>query len=94
LGGSVHPGRCPGLTDSSPSGSGERALKRLSWCHCRQKTFFSVGDYAAYLELLAEWCGKCGVDVWAYCLMPNHVHLVAVPAAADAPETGHRRGDD
>ncbi|MGB2823526.1 MAG: transposase, partial [Phycisphaerae bacterium] len=61
----------------------------------RQKTFFSVGDYSAYLELLAEWCGKCGVEVWAYCLMPNHVHLVVVPATADGLRRGigeaHRR---
>ena len=31
----------------------------------RQRTFFSQGDYAAYLELMAEWCGQHGVDVWA-----------------------------
>lgn len=47
----------------------------------RQRTFFTPGNYRAYLELLAEWCGRCGVVVWAYCLMPNHVHLIAVPDA-------------
>ncbi|HUS91963.1 MAG TPA: transposase [Phycisphaerae bacterium] len=61
----------------------------------RQQTFFCDDDYAAYLELLAEWCSKCGVEVWAYCLMPNHVHLVAVPATADGLRRGigeaHRR---
>ena len=46
----------------------------------RQQTFFNDGDYAAYLELLGEWCGEEGVDIWGYCLMPNHVHLIAVPA--------------
>jgi len=30
---------------------------------------------------VAEWCEREGVQVWAYCLMPNHVHLIAVPAA-------------
>jgi len=45
----------------------------------RQQTFFNDGDYAAYLERMAQWCGAQGVDVWAYCLMPNHVHLVVVP---------------
>ena len=45
----------------------------------RQQTFFGDGDYAAYLELMAEWCREEGVDVWGYCLMPNHVHLIAVP---------------
>ncbi len=47
----------------------------------RQQVFFDDEDYAAYLELMAEWCDRCGVDVWAYCLMPNHVHLIAVPAS-------------
>ncbi len=45
----------------------------------RQETFFSDEDYHAYLNLMSEWCGRCGVSVWAYCLMPNHVHLVVVP---------------
>jgi putative transposase len=30
--------------------------------------------------LLAEGCRAAGVAVWAYCLMPNHVHLILVPA--------------
>jgi putative transposase len=33
----------------------------------------------AYLEMLAEAKAEAGVSVWAYCLMPNHVHLVVVP---------------
>ncbi len=50
----------------------------------RQETFFRSEDYEAYLALMSEWCGKCGVQVWAYCLMPNHVHLVAVPEREDS----------
>jgi putative transposase len=50
----------------------------------RQETFFGADDYAAYLSLLGEWCGRCGVAVWAYCLMPNHVHLIVVPDRAEA----------
>ncbi len=45
----------------------------------RQPTFFGPDDYEAYRDLMAEWCERCGVAVWVYCLMPNHVHLVAVP---------------
>ncbi len=45
----------------------------------RQKTFFGDNDKRLYLELMAEWCARCGVEIWAYCLMPNHVHLIAVP---------------
>ena len=57
----------------------------------RQRTFFHDEDYAAYVELMAEWCGKRGVVIWAYCLMPNHVHLIAVPQSEDGLR-GDRRG--
>ena len=40
----------------------------------RQQTFFSDDDYRAYIALMSEWCGKYEVDIWAYCLMPNHIH--------------------
>ncbi len=45
----------------------------------RMKTFFSREDYQAYLDLVVEAKEDAGVQVWAYCLMPNHVHLVVVP---------------
>ena len=45
----------------------------------RQQTFFHEEDYAAYIELMADRCREEGVTIWAYCLMPNHVHLIAVP---------------
>ena len=54
----------------------------------RQQTFFRDEDYQEYKNLLAEWAGRHGVAVWAYCLMPNHVHPVAAPSSA----AGHRRG--
>ena len=61
----------------------------------RQETFFCDEDYEAYLELMAHWCDECGVEVWAYCLVPNHVHLIAVPAVEAALCRGiseaHRR---
>jgi len=53
----------------------------------RQQTFFCQGDYEAYVQLMAEWCHREGVEVWAYCLMPNHVHLIAVP---ESPESLRR----
>jgi len=49
----------------------------------RQQTFFNDGDHAAYLELMAQWCGERGVEIGSYCLMPNHVHLIAVPSSED-----------
>jgi len=61
----------------------------------RQPTFFRDEDYTAYLELMREWCGRQKVEVWAYCLMPNHVHLIAVPSSEDglrrAIGEAHRR---
>ncbi len=45
--------------------------------------FLEDDDYGAYLALLAEWAGKAGTAVWAYCLMPSHVHLILVPSHED-----------
>ena len=61
----------------------------------RLETFFEDDDYRAYLDLLAASCAEAGVAVWAYCLMPNHVHLVLVPDERDglrhALGEAHRR---
>ena len=61
----------------------------------RQTTFFCEEDYTAYLELMSRWCGEQRVQIWAYCLMPNHVHLIAVPKTEDglrrAIGEAHRR---
>ncbi len=61
----------------------------------RQQVFFGDDDYAAYRALLAEGCRAAGVAVWAYCLMPNHVHLILVPPDKDglraALAKAHRR---
>jgi putative transposase len=45
----------------------------------RQQTFFDDADYRMYIMLIKELKVQADVDVWAYCLMPNHVHLVVVP---------------
>ena len=48
----------------------------------RQQTFFCDDDYSAYVKLMAQWCTERGVAIWAYCLMPNHIHLIAYLVAA------------
>ena len=53
----------------------------------RQQTFFCADDYGVYLDLMAQWCATCKVQIWGYCLMPNHIHLIAVPKS----ESGLRR---
>lgn len=49
----------------------------------RARTFFEDGDYALYRDLLAAHCKSAGVEVWAWCLMPNHVNLILVPSDPD-----------
>src|SRR4051794_10000334 len=49
----------------------------------RARTFFDDADYALYRDLLAANCKAADVEVWAWCLMPNHVHLVLVPSDPD-----------
>ena len=50
----------------------------------KQKTFFHARDYLAYLEFIAAAKPKARCDIWAYCLMPNHVHFVIVPQHKDS----------
>jgi putative transposase len=50
----------------------------------RLQTFFCDEDYVEYLDLMAEYCGLWKVKIWAYCLMPNHTHLIAVPPSKEA----------
>ncbi len=50
----------------------------------RQAVFAEKGDYVRYLELLADFCPKYDLDIWAYCLMPNHIHMVAVPGRQES----------
>ena len=61
----------------------------------REAIFFEGGDHEVYLDLLSEQASKAGVAVWAYCLMPNHVHLILRPAHSDdlgrAVGEAHRR---
>lgn len=61
----------------------------------RQKTFFCDDDYRYYIQLLSESISKSDTEIWAYCLMPNHVHLVMVPGSEDGLRSvlgeAHRR---
>jgi putative transposase len=61
----------------------------------REPIFFGNGDHDVYRDLLAEQARKACVEIWAYCLMPNHVHLIAVPreevGLARAIGEAHRR---
>jgi len=41
-------------------------------------------DRRVYLAYFKESAARCGLAVWGYCLMTNHVHLVAVPESEDS----------
>lgn len=45
----------------------------------RQDVFFTDDDRRVYLDLLRDQCAAAGVTILGYCLMTNHVHLLAVP---------------
>ena len=50
----------------------------------RQSVFQSDEDYLQYREWLTQYSKKYGLKIWAYCLMSNHVHYIAVPMEEDA----------
>jgi putative transposase len=45
----------------------------------RQRLFHKPGDYDAFVKLLAEGKRRATVELFAFCLMPNHWHLVLRP---------------
>ncbi len=61
----------------------------------REPIFFEDGDQDVYRDLLGEQMVKASVEVWSYCLMPNHVHLILCPSTEDgmakAIGAAHRR---
>ena len=47
--------------------------------------FFDDSDRRTYLLILRDYADRFGLEVWAYCLMTNHVHLLVLPRFATAP---------
>jgi hypothetical protein len=43
----------------------------------REPLFFEDGNQKIYRDLLSEQVRAARVEIWAYCLMPNHVHLIS-----------------
>jgi len=46
--------------------------------------FLDDEDRQIYLKLLAIYPGNQSLRIWAYCLMENHIHLLAVPKTPTA----------
>lgn len=45
----------------------------------RATVFFDDEDRWFYANILKQYSQKYKLEIWAYCLMRNHVHLLAVP---------------
>ncbi|MBN1362923.1 MAG: transposase [Sedimentisphaerales bacterium] len=54
------------------------------WGNNREDVFFDDDDRRVYLEMLSEQADRYGLVIEGYCLMSNHVHLVAVPQTEEA----------
>ncbi|MFA5515053.1 MAG: transposase [Desulfuromonadales bacterium] len=54
----------------------------------RAVVFFDNEDRQTYLKLLSDYARKHAFQIWAYCLMDNHVHLLAVPETETALARG------
>src|SRR5680860_261205 len=50
--------------------------------------FLSDEDRLLYLRLLAQYGLAAQLDIWGYCLMSNHVHLIVVPRREDSLARG------
>ena len=64
----------------------------------RDPMFFGAGDYQLCRQLIAAAARRAGAQIWAYCLMPNHVHLIVTPTDHDGLRAtfaeAHRRYTD
>jgi putative transposase len=52
--------------------------------NARQVVFDDAKDRRVYLKLLRNYAEKYRLRIWAWCLMSNHVHLLAVPETAES----------
>jgi putative transposase len=42
----------------------------------KRRIFHSRRDYEAYFGLVSEYCKKLNVEIYHYCILPNHIHFV------------------
>src|SRR6478672_5005700 len=50
----------------------------------QQRVFFTDADRHTYLDCLQTYSAQARLRILAYCLMSNHIHLVAIP---DEPQS-------
>ncbi len=54
----------------------------------RINVFFEDEDRRFYFKTLKRYSEKYRLEIWAYCLMANHVHLLVLPRAEDSLARG------
>ena len=50
----------------------------------RRNVFENEADYLHYIDWLVLYSDKYLLEIWAYCLMGNHVHFIVLPLNADS----------
>ena len=50
----------------------------------REQVFFDDQDRRTYLDYLNKYATKYQIDIWAYCLMSSHIHVLAVPQDSES----------
>jgi len=50
----------------------------------REQVFFDDQDRRTYLDYLNKYATKYRIDIWAYCLMSSHIHVLAVPQVPES----------
>lgn len=60
---------------------GDYVYHILNRANARGKLFAKKGDYALFESVLAEAKERIDMRIMAYCVMPNHWHLVLYPRA-------------
>ncbi|MBA7467307.1 hypothetical protein ES707_02523 [subsurface metagenome] len=53
-----------------------------------QEVFHKEQDYEAFIDLMREAKVRHSIKIFAYCLMPNHFHMVVVPIQAEELNKG------
>jgi len=71
----------PRTARSTEAGTVYHVLNRGN---ARMRLFHKAADYAAFAHVLAEGLERYPVELFTYCLMPNHWHLVVRPGSDEA----------
>jgi len=59
--------------------------------NARQQVFFDDADHQLYLDLLTRYSTESRLAIHAWCLMPNHVHLIGIPERPNSMSAALRR---